>query len=241
VVRAPRRTAVLARLGVGPTAGELVRDSLDRAFAGSGNRDGEIAVLDAGCGRASALTAYRARIGRFVGADIHTPAPNALPHLDEFAAVDLCAQADAFPSDSFDVILSSFTMEHFADPPAALRNLRCWLKPGGTLVLSTVNRRHPFVWAYLAIPQRVRRPLQRLVKASAADAHPIVGACNDPAAVRAALEDAGFSTVEIRTTGHLARAWGRHLPTSLLGLLGDLGARSIPSRRSTIVAEAVAP
>ena len=239
-MRAPGRTAVLARRGVGPTAGELVHEALDRAFAGSPAPAEEIVALDAGCGRASALTAYRARIGRFVGADIHAPAPDALPHLDEFAAVDLCSEADAFPPGSFDVVLSSFTMEHFADPPAALRNLRAWLKPGGRLVLSTVNRRHPFVWAYLAIPPRVRRPLQRLVKASAADAHPIVGACNDPAAVRAALEDVGFSAIEIRTTGHLARAWGRHLPTYVLGLLGDLGARSIPSRRSTIVAEAIA-
>jgi hypothetical protein len=35
--------------------------------------------------------------------------------------------------------------------------------------------------------------------------------------------------------GHLARAWGRHWPTFLLGLTGDLLTRGLPSRRSTIV------
>jgi len=239
-VTKPRRYALLSKLGVGPPAVDLVRGALDRAFADAERHGHEIAVLDAGCGRASVLEAYRPRIARFVGADIHPPTSGSLAYLDEFAAVDLCTDADAFPASSFDLILSNFTVEHFADPAAALRHLRGWLKPGGTLVLSTVNRRHPFVWAYLAIPQRVRRPLQRLVKASAADVYPILGVCNDPASLRAALDDAGFSAVEIQTTGHLARAWGRHLPTYALGLLGDLAAQSIPSRRSTIVAQAVA-
>jgi len=49
---------------------------------------------------------------------------------------------DRLPDASFDVVLSSFTLEHFADPLAALVNLRYWLRPGGTLVATTVNRRH---------------------------------------------------------------------------------------------------
>jgi hypothetical protein len=108
------------------------------------------------------------------------------------------------------------------------------------LVLTTVNRRHPLVAAYLGLPVAARPPLQRLVKASAADAHPLVGACNSPDAVRRALEVAGFGQIRVRTVGHLARAWGRRWPTFLLGCLGDLAARSLPDRRSTIVADAVA-
>ena len=45
-------------------------------------------------------------------------------------------------------------------------------------------------------------------------------------------------TCEIRTVGHLARAWGRWLGPWLLGLIGDLAAQRLPSRRSTIVASA---
>src|SRR4029077_8892061 len=115
---------------------------------------------------------------RLVGADIHEPAVT-LPHLDEFAIVDLCGPGTAFPDGSFDLVLSSFTLEHFADPPAALANLRRWLRPGGLLVVTTVNRRHPFVPPYLGLPEGPRRATQPLVKATAADAHPLVGACND--------------------------------------------------------------
>jgi hypothetical protein len=87
----------------------------------------------------------------------------------------------------------------------------------------------------------VRGRLQRLVKASAADAHPIVAACNTAAELRAAFTAAGFTDIRITTTGHLARAWGRRWPTWLLGLIGDLAAQRIPDRRSTIVASAAAP
>ena len=52
---------------------------------------------------------------------LHPPAPGALPHRDAFVAADLCAHADAFEPASFDLELSSFTVEHFADPPAAIR------------------------------------------------------------------------------------------------------------------------
>jgi len=243
-----RREATLRRLGIVPTVTELVRAALDEAVGwaeavhgAQGATPPAVVVLDAGCGRSSALARHRARIGRFVGVDIHAPAPGALPYLDEFATVDLCASAGAFPPATFDVVLSSFTVEHFADPQAAFVNLARWLRPGGWLVLTTVNRRHPFVAAYLALPAAARHRMQPVVKASAADAHPLVGACNDPAALRDALRAAGLEDVRVATVGHLARAWGRRLPTFALGLAGDLLARGVPSHRSTLVVTARAP
>jgi SAM-dependent methyltransferase len=243
-----RREATLRRLGIVPSVADLLRvaldDALGRAEAARG-REGAarpaVVVLDAGCGRNSALARHRARIGRFVGVDIHAPAPGALPYLDEFATVDLCATSNAFPPATFDVVLSSFTVEHFADPDAAFVNLVRWLRPGGSLVLTTVNRRHPFVAAYLRMPDALRRRVQPFVKASAADAHPLVGACNDPAALREALARAGYEAIRVETVGHLARAWGRRLPAFALGLVGDLLTRGVPSRRSTLVVSARAP
>ena len=230
------RFALLPRLRIEPPVGSLVHEALDDAIGAAEQRgSSSVAALDAGCGRVSALRTFRPRIGRLVGADIHHP-PTPLPHLDEFAIVDLCREPDGFPAESFDVVLSSFTLEHFADPRAAVANLRRWLRPGGTLVATTVNRRHPFVAGYLGLPEGARRRLQPLVKARAADAHPLVGACNDPASVRSAFLDAGFTDVRLTTVGHLARAWGRHWPTFALGLAGDLLTVPLPSRRSTIVA-----
>ena len=236
-----RQAALIERLGIEPPVATLVRSALDAAVtAAEIHAAGDphpITALDAGCGRVSQLRAFRARVGRMVGADIHAPV-TPLPHLDEFATVDLCGPDDAFVPGAFDVVLSSFTLEHFATPEVALGNIHRWLRPGGTLVATTVNRRHPFVGAYLGLPDVLRRRLQPVVKSTAADAHPLVGACNDPATITAALTDAGFRDIELTTSGHLARAWGRTWPTFVLGLVGDLLVRSMPSRRSTIVAVA---
>ena len=234
------RFALLPRLGIEPTVQSIVHDALDAAIRAAETRSpGNVTVLDAGCGRVSALRGFRGRIARLVGADIHEPSAP-LPHLDAFEVVDLCGAANSFADGTFDVVLSSFTLEHFADPPAALRNLSRWLRPGGTLVATTVNRRHPFVAAYLGLPDGLRNALQPLVKASATDAHPIVGVCNDPTTIRHDFTDAGFTNIRLWTAGHLARAWGRHLPTFALGLVGDLLTNGSPSRRSTIVVSATA-
>ncbi len=233
-----RRYTYLPRLGLRPGLAETVAERLDAAFA---DAPAQLDALDAGCGRKSALTGYRKRIRRFIGIDIHPPRPGALPHLDAFELVDVCGDPSAIEAGSFDVVLSSFTVEHFTDPARAFANLRRWLRPQGRLVLTTVNRRHPFVALYLGIPKWLQRPAQRLLKASPADAHPLVGICNDPARVRAGLEAAGFVDVRVVSVPHLSRAWGRHLPFFLLGVLGDLLMQPFPSRRSTLVADARVP
>lgn len=230
-----RRLRLLPRLGLAPSTHDVVARFLEEEVP---SRDA--VVLDAGCGRHSALVPLRRRIGRFVGVDIHQPSAP-LQWLDEFVEADLCRDAHAFPEASFDVALSSFTVEHFDDPGAAFATMRSWLRPGGTLVITTVNRRHPFVNAYLSLPRSVGHRLQRVVKSTAADAHPLVGACNTPALLRRALRRAGYGDIEIVTTDHLARAWRHRLPTWFLGLLGDLAAHPFPARRSTVVARARRP
>ena len=224
-----------------PTVGELVRVALDEAISDAQATTGRsVAVLDAGCGRASPLKPFRARIGRFVGADIHEPS-EPLAYLDEFLTVDLCAAAEPFEPDTFDVILMNFTLEHFDDPAIVLAHLRRALRPGGRLVATTVNRRHPFVLAYLSLPSVLRGRAQRWVKSTPADAHRLVGACNDPATIRRMLREAGFVDDRLHTVNHLKLAWGRRRPTRLIGRLGDALVAGSPGRRSTIVAIASAP
>jgi SAM-dependent methyltransferase len=229
------RDGVARRLGLVPTTKEVVARWLDEALPASGG-----AALDAGCGRQSQLRPFRSRIHRFVGVDIHAPS-KPLGWLDEFEVVDVCSDRGAFPDGTFDVAFSSFTVEHFADPGGAFASMAGWLRPGGWLVISTVNRRHPLVDAYLSLPSGIRDRLQPVVKSTAADAHPLVGACNSPAELREALRDAGFEQVELVTTAHLWRAWGKTLPTWALGLAGDWVAQRWPLRRSTIVARARRP
>ena len=236
-----RRYDLLPRLGIEPSIGQRVAAALAAAMREAERTSpGAVTVLDAGCGRKSPLVQFRPRIARLVGVDIHVPDPP-LAWLDAFATVDLCAADATIAEAPFDIVLSNFTLEHFVRPDVALASFHRWLQPGGSLVITTVNRRHPFVDGYLRLPDALRRRLQPVLKASAADAHPLVGACNDPVAVRDALARAGFTDVRLETVPNLARAWGRHWWTFALGLAGDLIAQASPSRRSTILASATRP
>jgi SAM-dependent methyltransferase len=193
-----------------------------------------LTVLDAGCGHKTPLLPLRRRIRRLVGIDLHEP-EEIPPYLDAFAPVDLCKPTRAFPPAQFDVVFANFVLEHLDVPDAALSWLARWLRPHGVFVATTVNRRHPFVAAYLAMPARIRDRLQPVVKATSADAHRLVGRCNDPAAIRFALDDTGFDRVELETIGNLARGWKHNPLTFALGILGDLLMRSSPLGRSTII------
>jgi SAM-dependent methyltransferase len=242
-----RRFAILPRLGIRPPLSLLVRQTLDAIVADGERRDpsgpggsATLHVLDAGCGSSAFLLRYRGRIKHLVGLDIHEPT-TPLPDFDAFVVADMCGQPDVFPPASFDIVMSKFTIEHLADPAAAFAAIRSWLRPGGSVLLVTVNRRHPLVRAYLDLPAGPRTRLQRMVKASHADAHPLVGACNDPRTLQVTLEAAGFEAIEMRSVGNLARAWGRWSPGYLLGLAGDIVAQPFRSRRSTLIVSAHAP
>ena len=148
----------------------------------------------------SLLRPLRPRLARFVGVDIHAPA-KPLGWLDEFAVADLCTDTDAFPPGTFDVALSNFTVEHFADPawrrsgPSAAGSSRVagWSSPrsiGATRSWTCTS----------ALPGGLRSRLQPVVKESEADAHPLVGACNTPRQIREGLAAAGYTDIELRTT-----------------------------------------
>jgi SAM-dependent methyltransferase len=235
------RYRVLAALGVRPpfreTFAGLIGSALDDVRS---TATGPVTALDAGCGRRSPLEAMRARIGRLVGVDIHEP-DEPLPYLDEFLRLDMCVPSDAFAPGTFDLVLSRFAIEHLEAPDIAFDNMERWLRPGGILVASTVNRRHPFVRAYLGMPSWLRTRLQPMVKADRADAHRLVGACNDPTTLRQALLAAGFDDVRLTAIANLGHAWGRHLPMFLAGAAGDLVAQRVPSRRSSLIVVARKP
>lgn len=124
-------------------------------------------VLDAGCGAAPALR-YLTLLGyQTIGTDLmryplqqaRTVAPGALVACNDLA--EGMSLADA----SVDVVLAADVIEHLVDGDALLRECLRVLRPGGRVIISTVNawdlRRwtHPRlgrVWSALTDPTHVR-------------------------------------------------------------------------------------
>jgi SAM-dependent methyltransferase len=84
-------------------------------------------VLDVGCGDRPYEQLLRGA-GEIVGFDVPGN-----PHADLHGSIDAIPAEDA----SVDVVLCVQVLEHVADPPAAIRELRRVVRPGGKVLLST--------------------------------------------------------------------------------------------------------
>jgi SAM-dependent methyltransferase len=108
--------------------------------------EGQLAVaLDAGCGNGQFSAVAKRRSKRVVSLDISAQlVARAARNADTFGVVG-DALALPFNAATFDVVLSSEMVEHTLRPQSAVEELVRVLRPGGTLVLTTPNRR----WQWL--------------------------------------------------------------------------------------------
>ena len=123
-------------------------------------------VLEIGCGT-GALTLPLAQAvgehGRVVAVDISEPMLSAARQkigerrLRNVTLHSGDAQVFAFEPAAFDLATSRMGVMFFADPPAAFRNIKGALKPGGRLVGESPDRQRPGGAAAAAVPGRDQR------------------------------------------------------------------------------------
>jgi 2-polyprenyl-6-hydroxyphenyl methylase / 3-demethylubiquinone-9 3-methyltransferase len=126
----------------------FVRDSLAQRLGRDVRRPRPLAglrLLDIGCG-GGLLTEPMARLGaEVVGADAsaETIAIAAAHAAESGLAIDYratTAEALAAAGERFDVLLNMEVVEHAADPAAFLGSCCRLVKPGGVMILATLNR-----------------------------------------------------------------------------------------------------
>ncbi|HEX8514543.1 MAG TPA: class I SAM-dependent methyltransferase [Allosphingosinicella sp.] len=157
--------------------------------------------LDIGCG-AGALTLAAARRGAAgLGVDISAPLIEAARARAErlgaagarFVRGD--AQSHDFEAGRFDALISRFGVMFFADPAAALRNLRLAMRPGGRLAF--VAWRSPAENDFMTAAERAVADLLPGLPARVADAPGQFGFA-DSGRVDSILAESGWVGVEIR-------------------------------------------
>jgi len=133
-----------------------------------------------------------------IAGSVITAAKARHPGLDAVAAdVRRLPFADA----SFDVVVSNSTLDHFdtrAEIRDALAGLHRLLRPGGRLLLTLDNQRHPAVALRNALPFSWLRGMGLV-------AYP-AGATLGPAGLRRMLGETGFEIVDIAALLHCPRA-----------------------------------
>jgi ubiquinone/menaquinone biosynthesis C-methylase UbiE len=201
---------------------------MEEALAYGGARG--MSVLDVGCGQGIDVARYAMAGAQATAVDL-TPR-----HVDlakaHLAALGLHAhivEGDAellpFPDASFDMASSNGVLHHTPNMPAALRELRRVLRPGGEVRVIVYNRRSFHYWLQQVLHEGLYKRrlftegsmaavLSGGVEISSVGARPLVRVYSPPQ-VRRLLQEAGFERVETSVrhfgvtdtwvTAHLAR------------------------------------
>jgi SAM-dependent methyltransferase len=106
-----------------------------------------------------------------------------------------------FDADSFDLVVSLSTLDHFASVPemeAAVRCLYRVLRPGGRLLITLDNLSNPLVRLRNSLPPRILQKVGLMPFP--------VGATLHPGQLRTLLEKVGFEVQDLTTLMHVPRA-----------------------------------
>ena len=191
----------------------------------------EPVILDAGCGLRNMLSVDFKESASFrVGIDIDREACGNT-YLDSFLQSDLTRIP--LRSNSVDVLLSGYVLEHLADPVAALREFYRVLKPGGTAFIWTPNLLNYAIQVSALTPTAFHNWINHLAfPENARDNCSTYYRANTPGALVRAVHDAGLSPHgALRFGAGSFLYWRFSRPLFLAAVLGShLVARS-PLRR----------
>ncbi len=110
------------------------------------NLQSKSVLLDLGCGRGGLVEQLGQPLNQVIGLDPDWPSlvehrlANQQPPFSRVAGL---SQSLPFSADCFDLIFSSWILEHLSQPADDFRQIGRVLRPGGVFVFITPNARHP--------------------------------------------------------------------------------------------------
>ncbi len=135
---------------------------------------GPLHILEAGCGRRWPLNLDGVEY-RLTGIDLDAEALRSrvreVADLHESIVGDLCAPG-MIPANTYDVIYSSFVLEHIPDAEGALKSMFAGLKPGGLLLLRIPDRYSVYGWTARCTPFSVHVAYYRYILGRAGAGQP---------------------------------------------------------------------
>jgi SAM-dependent methyltransferase len=173
-------------------------DQLESIVRGYVTRDSN--VLDLGCGRGGVAEVIWRDVRLAAGAD---PDMASLTghRAKGMPTVRAVAENLPFGSDSFDVVVSVWVLEHLVDPLGVFIEVRRVLRPGGHFIFLTPNMRNPLMVMNRlgkALPALQRRLVPRVYGRDEADTFPVRYRANTEREIKTYAQAAGLRVQEIR-------------------------------------------
>ena len=158
-------------------------------------------VLDLGCGRGGIMEQLHPRAGAVFGLD---PDPQSLEEhraRGSIALVRGLAGALPHPDASFDLVCSSWVLEHVEEPAVAFAEIARVLAPGGRFIFLTPNVRHPLLMLNRALAWTQGRLVDRLYGRAEPDIFPAFYRANSESRIEKLAEEAGLKRVSVQFVG----------------------------------------
>jgi SAM-dependent methyltransferase len=161
---------------------------------------GDSNVLDLGCGRGGVAEVIWRDVRLAAGAD---PDMASLTghRAKGMPTVRAVAENLPFASDSFDVVVSVWVLEHLVDPLGVFIEVRRVLRPGGHFIFLTPNMRNPLMVMNRlgkALPALQRRLVPRVYGRDEADTFPVRYRANTEREIKTYAHAAGLRVQEMR-------------------------------------------
>jgi SAM-dependent methyltransferase len=160
----------------------------------------EARVMDLGCGRGGVIEVIWQDVDLAVGLD--PDIPSLADHRAHGMPV-LRGRGEHLPfaSESFDLIVCLWVLEHLRSPELVLREVRRVLRPGGHFLFLTPNLRNPLLTLHRlgrGLPQLQRRLVPRLYGRIEGDTFPVQYRANTTRGLRSLAERSGLQVAELR-------------------------------------------
>lgn len=160
----------------------------------------ETSVLDLGCGRGGVMERLHPSAGFVAGFDLD------MQSLREHRASELAlaygpAEVLPYADQSFDLVCSSWVLEHLAEPGRVFAEVARVLSPGGRFVFLTPNARHPLLLLNRVLGWTKGRLVERFYGRAEVDTFPAFYRANTPAQIERLARTVGLRRTALRLIG----------------------------------------
>lgn len=157
-------------------------------------------ILDAGCGNNGIISEFKSTTRLIIGIDVNEKLLSENKIVDKKIIADL--EHIPLDSNSVDIVISEFVLEHLDNPSLAFKEILRILKPKGAFIFITPNSLNPIMTLSKILPHTFHSLLRIKLLKKEEETHPTYYRANNYRRLLKLGETTGFYNCEITRAGN---------------------------------------